>query len=142
MHPEYQKELEALSNELYITISDIEIKIRDEVYFVVGDNEYLVLTEEEAKELVSERIKDNLWTLKSSFLCHYIDLGLDTDIEDEIVSLVQTKENKGNHILVNMVGNHMGKLVDDAIKNDGYGTFLDAINRQTFRNGFHIFQVS
>lgn len=86
-----------------------------------GGGEYLVLTDEEAKERVAEYIEESLWAFNSSFL------AAQTDLPYEVFQALSEKYEDGNDAIRSLIekcGNGMNDFVEEAIAADGRGHFI------------------
>jgi hypothetical protein len=89
------------------------------------NNNYLVLTDEEAEEKVSEEIENSLWAFRASFILG--ECGLPYELEDAIQSF-QEKECEGaNDAILALVEKTCGleSFVKEAVRADGRGHFLN-----------------
>ncbi len=111
------KKLEALAKFLDCECDEIDREGEDNVYHF-RDEEYLVLTDEEADQAVGDYVKNTLWAFKPSFLSCYMPLS-----EEGIRKLQELCED-GNEALCRLVGDRIDELVNDAIASDGRGHFL------------------
>jgi hypothetical protein len=84
------------------------------------ENDYLVLTDEEADKACEEAIEESLWAFNPSFLASV------TDFDISIFEAIQANEKceDNNKAVRQLVGNRFSQLVKDAIKADGRGHFL------------------
>jgi len=87
--------------------------------FEYGDQEYLVCTDEEADDIVTDYIRQSVWAFNSGFLqCH-------TDIDSEILEAAQEKCEGANEIIYNSIKD-FDDFVSDAISSDGRGHFMSS----------------
>ena len=89
--------------------------------FIIGNDTYYVLTEEEAEELVRERIKESLWCISSEFIEH------ETGFDAEIIGMVQQRmcENSNKFVKALIEAScGLEKFMNDIIEADGRGIFL------------------
>lgn len=105
-----------------------EDKISEDCFYTycIGEQEYLVLTDEEAQERVYEEIRESLWAFNSSFICKYIrDYSGNTDAMGKAISIVSENlcEN-ANPLIINLIGENLDDFIDEAIALDGRGHFL------------------
>ena len=98
------------------------------------DEEYLILTNEEAEEMARDYIIEMLWSFKTDFLMDHMDAvySLNTrEREDFKKSLekIQCDLCEGaNPIVSALVGDNIENLIDDAIEADGRGQFIGHYN--------------
>jgi len=89
----------------------------EDVDNMIGED-YLVLTDEEADDMVRDYIEDNVWSFKPSFLRSY------TGIDEEVFKVLQEKcSEDANDAIKSMIQDFDG-FVDDAVRTDGRGHFL------------------
>jgi hypothetical protein len=84
----------------------------------VIDN-YLVLTDDEADEMVKEYILSSVWAFNSSFVASHCDL----DIPQEAIEAIQEKCESSNPILLKLIKD-TDDFIQDAISSDGRGHFI------------------
>lgn len=88
------------------------------------NNDYLVLTDEEADEKAKEYIIDTLWAFNASFIASEIDLD-----EDVINAIQDNGKCEGNNDTIYNLINKLGDIdsfVDSAISADGRGHFMSS----------------
>jgi len=83
------------------------------------DNDYLVLTDEEADEKAKEQILDSVWAFNASFLAS------ETDIDVEVFEAIQNNGRceSNNKAILSMIDDE-DSFVEAAISADGRGHFL------------------
>ena len=91
---------------------------RDEYTFTLGNKEYLILLDEEAESRTAEAIKESLWAFAPSFLSSYMPL------DEKSIGLIQQSCESCNDAMIQLVGNRLDEVVNDAIACDGRGHFL------------------
>lgn len=84
----------------------------------VQDN-YLVLTNEEADEMAEQYILDSLWAFNPSFIASHCD----SDIPQEAIEAIQEKYEASNPILLKLIKDK-NDFIQDAISSDGRGHFI------------------
>ena len=89
------------------------------------DEDYLVLTDEEADEKAKEYILDSLWAFTPNLLSHVT--GIDTEVFEAIQSNGRSESN--NDAILSTVDDE-DALVEEAIRWDGRGHFLNPYNGQ------------
>ena len=87
--------------------------------YCYGNQEYLVLTDDEADEKVAEHIKDSVWAFNPSFLSSH------SGIDQEIFKLLQDKCESANEAILKLIKD-FDEFVQDAIGTDGRGHFLSS----------------
>lgn len=84
----------------------------------VIDN-YLVLTDDEADEMVFNYIQDSICFFNASFVASHCD----ADIPTEAIEAIQEKYEASNPILLKLIKD-IDHFVEDAISQDGRGHFI------------------
>lgn len=115
--------IELLAKHLEINTEEIEQSSYNENLFEVGNNEYLVVTDEEADEETKDYIKETVWAFSASFLANF------TDLPKEMFTAIQDKcENANDPILtvIERVDGGLDEFVSQAVKADGRGHFLSS----------------
>jgi hypothetical protein len=101
--------------------------------------EYKIFTEDEANDAVADYIADTLWAFTPSFLS-----GL-TGIDEEVFELLSEKCEGGNeaiHSILRATNVSMSEVVDEAIRWDGRGHFLNSYDGNEYEvsvNGEYYF---
>ena len=114
------EKVKALKNHLELNNEETnEITLEDGESFHYGDQEYLVLTDEEADEKTEEYIKESVWAFNSSFLSSH------SDIDEEVFKLLSEKCEDSNDAVLSMIKD-FDDFVSDAISSDGRGHFLSS----------------
>ena len=106
---DYTTEAIVLSTHLGVCVSEAESYI--------DDQDYLVLTDEEADEAVREEIEQLLWAFNPSFLCAH------TNVSEEAIKKIQELYEGANDALAEMIKD-FDEFVEDAVACDGRGHFL------------------
>jgi len=86
------------------------------------DDDYLVLTDEEADEQTQQYIADSLWAFRSSFICGF--LGLSSRVESALEKMQRELCEDANEIIAALIGDRIEEFTQDAISADGRGHFL------------------
>ncbi len=102
--------------EIFCSKNLIEVEPYDESNY---NNDYLVLTDEEADEKAKEYILDTVWAFKPSFLAD--ETGIDVEVFDAIQNNGRCESN--NKAILSMIDDEDG-FVESAISADGRGHFL------------------
>lgn len=112
--------IKALSKYLELTKEE-EKEIYYESYdiYCYGNQEYLVLTDDEADEKVAEYIKDSVWAFNPSFLSSH------SGIDEGVFKLLQDKCESANEAILKLIKD-FDEFVQDAIGTDGRGHFLSS----------------
>lgn len=116
-----QKRKESLATFLDVSIEDIECTDELENIFSIDNEEYLVLSYEEAREKTEEYIKDSLCYFNTDFIyLHSIFYGKNEDCTD-VIKAIQDKEDPS---LIEDIIEDIDSFIEDAIISDGMGHFL------------------
>jgi len=88
------------------------------------NNDYLVLTDDEADEKAADYIKDSLWAFNASFIAG--ETGLDT----EVIQAIQDngKYESNNDVIYNLIQKcgDIDSFIESAISADGRGHFMSS----------------
>ena len=110
LHKEdYTTEEILLAKHLGVSVDDAESYI--------GDDDYLVLTDEEADDRVREYIEETIWAFNPSFL------AVHTRVTEEAIKKLQEMCEDANEPLTAMIKD-FDWFVEDAVRSDGRGHFL------------------
>ena len=90
----------------------------DEAESAIDDQDYLVLTDEEADEAVREEIEQLVWAFTPSFLSAHTGY-----IDEGVFRLLQEKCEDANDSIMSMIKD-FDHFVEDAVACDGRGHFL------------------
>lgn len=90
--------------------------------------DWLVLTDEEAEEKAKEYILDSLWAFNASFLSKVT--GFDASIFEAIKANDRCDDN--NAAILQLIGDNVETLVDDAIGCDGRGHFMNTYDGEEY----------
>jgi len=125
-----------LAEHLDCDIEDIE-QGYDESTFNIGDQEYLMLTDEEADQRAKEYIKDSVWAFVPSFLASH------TGIDEEIIKHLQDKCESANDALLNSI-NDIDSFIGDAIGCDGRGHFMSSYDghEHDLNNNLFLYRIN
>jgi len=108
------------------------------------NNDYLVLTDEEANEKCAENIKDSLWAFNASFIIDHSKLPYDAI---EMVQGYQESKCEGANDTIEALIDDIDTFIEDAISADGRGHFINTYdgeeNEETV-NGetFYIYRIN
>jgi len=89
----------------------------DEAESHIDDQDYLVLTDEQADEAVREYIEETVWAFNPSFLSAH------TGVDEEIFEALADRCESNNESFKRMIKN-FDEFVEDAVACDGRGHFL------------------
>lgn len=101
---------------------EINVSSYNKNLFEYGNQEYLVVTDEEADEETEEYIKESVWSFNASFLADQ------TDMPKEIFEALQSKYEDGNNAVLKLIEKTCGidEFVKEAVQLDGRGHFLSS----------------
>lgn len=106
--------IKELAELLEITEKEAKQKIEDE--------DYLILTDEEANEKAREYILDSLWAFNADFIiehCKKLDFDYSKDLQK-----IQTEQCENCNGLIEALIDDIDEFVEDAINTDGRGHFI------------------
>ena len=89
----------------------------DEAESYIDDQDYLVLTDEQADDWVREEIEEMVWAFTPSFLSAH------TNVSEEAIKKIQELYEGANDALAEMIKD-FDWFVEDAVRTDGRGHFL------------------
>jgi hypothetical protein len=114
------KKIKVLANFLEVEVDELNQTTYDENTFEYGNQEYLVLAENERDEAVKEYIKETIWAFNPSFLAS------ETELPEEVFKALSDKCESANAPILKLVEKTCGldDFVSDAVDADGYGHFL------------------
>ena len=123
----------ALAKFLGIDTDEVEESTYGDNQFDAEGAEYLVLTDSEADEAVTERIREDLWTFNPSFLAG--ETGIDQDVYDAIANNGKCESN--NDAIYSLVKSTCGldSLVSEAVAADGRGHFMSSYDGEENEEG-------
>lgn len=101
--------------------SDTHVQMISDTEFSSDDDEYLVLTDEEADAQAKDYILDSVWAFKKSFLDAHSDTI--SELDDKSFAHIQELCEGANKMILAMIDDK-DHFVDDAILSDGRGNFL------------------
>lgn len=109
---------------LYKHLKENESYSMKEAYDEKENDDYLVLTDDEADEQAKEYIKESLWAFNTSFILG--ECGLDLSGEDSLKHMQEKSCEGANDFILSLVEKTCGleSFVDSAISADGRGHFL------------------
>lgn len=110
--------IKALAKHLGVEGKDANIVDDRESLFMFGREEYLVLTDAEARERVDAAIADSLWAFRPEFLAAH------SDVDAEVFAIIAKSKYEDASPVFRKLIQHWDRFVADAIKADGRGHFL------------------
>lgn len=128
-------------NEIYLKVKlsqhlDCDIEEIEQGYdnssFELGNQEYLVLTDDEADERVKEYIEESIWAFSPWFLASH------TGLDEEIIKHLQDKCEGANDALLNAIKD-INDFVSDAISCDGRGHFISSYDGHEYELDNNLF---
>lgn len=117
---EYSDQVLALAAFKELNADEVSVSNYDGAVLKVEGEEWLVLTNEEATERAEAYIRDSLWAFNPSFIKHYMPLK-----NEKVIAMIQEACEDCNEEILDMVGNNLQALMDDAIDADGRGHFMN-----------------
>lgn len=112
----------------------------DEAQDLMLENDYLVLTDDEADEKAAEYIKDSLWAFNASFIIEHSDLPWEA--EDMIKSFQENKCEGANETIAAMISN-IDEFIEAAIGADGRGHFMSSYDGHEYEEGdYFIYRIN
>ena len=94
----------------------LEIDI-DEAQSLIDKDDYLVLTNEQADEVVRDYIKETVWAFEPSFLSAH------TGVDEEIFTNLAERCEGNNKSYLRMIKD-LDEFIEDAVSQDGRGHFM------------------
>lgn len=94
----------------------------DDNIFISGNQEYMVLTDDEADEKAAEYIKDSLWAFNPSFIIEHSKLPYEA--EEMIRGFQEAKCEDANETIEALIDD-IDEFIDAAVGADGRGHFLN-----------------
>lgn len=143
-----QEKIKTLAQFLEVEASELETSSYDENIFTYGNQEYLILTDEEADEKTAEEIKNSLWAFNADFIIQHCKNYNDMDnfeYNAAIESLQEAQKNQceGLNGLVYALIDNIDEFVEDAIIADGRGHFISYYDgEENELNGLYIYRLN
>jgi hypothetical protein len=96
-----------------------------------GNQEYMVLTDSEADEAVTEYIKESVWAFNADFLASM------TELDSEMFALASDKCESANDAILRTIEKTCGlaEFVEQAVSADGRGHFLSGYDGEEVEQG-------
>ncbi len=95
----------------------------NENIFEYGNQEYLVLTKEEADNAVKDNIEESVWAFNANFILDHTSIEWNARIEKSLKRMQEELSEDANELLKAMISD-FDEFVEDAIESDGRGHFL------------------
>lgn len=141
------EKIKALAQFLEVEASEIEQGYQDDV-FNCGNQEYFVLTDEEADEKAAEEIKNSLWAFNADFIiqhCKNYNNMDNFEYNAAIESLQEAQEHSCESLngLVYALIDDIDEFIQDAINADGRGHFISYYDgEENEENGLYIYRLN
>lgn len=113
--------------------------------FHYGNQEYLVLTDQEADEKAGEYIEESLWAFNTGFIIDHMEQGegFDYRATEESIKLIQEKQCESANPVIKALIADIGEFIEDAIGADGRGHFLAGYDGEENEEGdFYIYRIN
>lgn len=144
------EKINTLATFLNVEANEIETSSWDDDILTYGQQEYLVLTDEEAEEKAKEEILQSLWAFNTDFIiqhCKNFEKMDIYEIETAEKSLRYAQENccENANGLVYALIDDIDEFINDAIMADGRGHFLSFYfydGRENEENNLYIYRVN
>ena len=134
--------IEFLKNEDEEEIKEKEITTAtyNENIFYYYNQEYLVLTDEEAEEEAKKEIKNTLWAFNSDFIIEHSKIEYNNRV-CEILRNIQSELCEGCQEFIEALVEDFDEFCEDALDADGRGHFLSYYDgAENEQNGFMIYR--
>lgn len=121
----------------YLEEKEDEITELSNNLFELGNQEYLVLTDEEADKECTDYFKENVWAFNSSFIIG--ECGLDYSGEESLRKMQRDSCENANDFILSLIEKTCGleSFIEEAIKTDGRGHFLSAYDGNEGEEGIY-----
>jgi hypothetical protein len=131
------KKVEAVADFMELNeIGKANITHQDDHYYTYGNEEYMVLTDDEADDKVKEYIKETVWAFNPTFLSDH------SGIDEEVFIKLQESCETANDAIFKLIKN-FDNLVKDAIYVDGRGHFLAGYDGNENEQGdFYLYRTN
>lgn len=116
--------IESLAEFLRVDQEDIEVSSYDKNLFEYGNQEYLVLTDNEADERCKEQIEESLWAFNTDFILEHSNLSEWNERTKQAFKKMQSELCEDANEIVKAIITDLDEFVSDAIAADGRGHFL------------------
>ena len=142
------EKIKTLAQFLEVEANELEQSSYDENIFNYGNQEYLIVTDEEADEKTAEEIKNSLWAFNADFIIlhckNYEDMD-NYEYNAAIESLQEAQKNQCESLngLVYALIDNIDEFIEDAIIADGRGHFIsyyDGVENEL--NGLYIYRLN
>jgi predicted glycosyltransferase len=120
---EEEKDYEATQEENFL--EDYDVSKYDDAIFESGNVQFLVVTQEEAKDMAQDYIYESIWAFNPEFLINHMPRG----VTIETIQKLQELYEGCNDSLKSMITD-LDDFVEDAISSDGVARFLNTYDDQ------------
>jgi len=135
-----EEKLKALAKFLNCEVEDLNEVKWDENTAELGNQQYLVLTDEEADEYATNYILDSLWSFNSAFIIEHSKLPYEA--KEMLETFQREKCESANETVLALIDNIDG-FIEDAIGTDGRGHFLSSYDGEENEEGdYYIYRVN
>ena len=111
--------------------------------FEYGNQEYLVLTDEEANDATKDYILDSLWAFNSDFILNHSSLDNWSARTEKAISKMQESLCEDANEIVKALIADMDEFISDAIDADGRGHFLAGYDgEENEEDEFYIYRIN
>ena len=105
-------------------------------YYTFANEEYMVLTEDEADDKVKEYIKETVWAFNPTFIADH------SFIDQIVIEKLQEACESANEALLKLIKN-FDDFVEDAVRADGRGHFLAGYDGNENEQGdFYLYRTN
>tara|TARA_B100000282_G_scaffold290972_1_gene262617 strand:- start:525 stop:929 length:405 start_codon:yes stop_codon:yes gene_type:complete len=131
------KKVEAVAEFMELNeIGKANITHQDDHYYTYGNEEYMVLTDDEADDKVAEYIKETVWAFNPDFLASHS--GIDREVFEKLQDSCET----ANDAIFKLIKD-FNKFVQEAIATDGRGHFLSGYDGNENEQGdFYLYRTN
>lgn len=127
-----------LADHLDMDFSDIDDASYGDNRFEAGGDEYYVLTDDEADDLVKEKILDSVWAFNASFIIDNTELPYEAK---EMISSFQADKCEGANDTILAMIKDKDAFCEAAVSADGRGHFLSGYDgNETEHEGYYIYR--
>ena len=143
MNDENALKIAELAEYLGCDADEIKVSSWNDLIFEWGNQEYLVLTDEEADEHVENYILDDLWAFRAKFIID--ECGLDVACIDSLRKMQETCYESCNDLIRALIDSTCGidTFIYDAVACDGRGHFLASYDgHENETEHFYIYRIN
>ena len=143
MNNETALKIAKLAEHLGCDADEIEVSSWNDLIFEYWNQEYLVLTDEEADEHVKSYILDDLWAFRAEFIID--ECGLDPVCTDSLRKMQETCYESCNELIRVLIEGSCGidTFIQDAVACDGRGHFLGSYDgHENETEHFYIYRMN